>query len=62
MRELLRPFSRVHVLAVALLGCLAVAWHTGETLWQWLGLAGAVAAALWAAFLLRRERLDSRPR
>jgi len=56
MRSFLRPFAGVHIAAVAFLGCLAIAWHTGETLWRWLSLSGAVTTALYAALLLRRER------
>jgi LPXTG-motif cell wall-anchored protein len=55
-QALLRPFGAVHIAALALLGCLAVAWHTGEAPWRWLGLLGAVATAVCTALLLRRKR------
>ncbi len=55
MRELLRPFAHLHVLAVAVLGCLALATLTSDALWAWLGLAGAAVGSLWAAILLYRD-------
>jgi hypothetical protein len=55
MRELLRPFDRLHVLGLALLGCLAVAVVTGQGAWRWVGLVGAVIVSLWAGVLLHRD-------
>ena len=33
---------RLHVLGVALIGCLVLALLTGEHLWGWIGLLGAL--------------------
>jgi hypothetical protein len=55
MPELLRPFDRLHVLGLAILGCLAVAVVTGRGVWTWVGLVGAVFVSLWAAVLLHRD-------
>lgn len=55
MPELLRPFSRIHVLGLALLGCLALGVLSGEWLWVYLGLGGAAVGALWAGVLLYRD-------
>jgi polyferredoxin len=54
MHELLRPFAHLHVLGVALIGCLVVALLTGEQWWGWVGLLGALVAASREAILLYR--------
>jgi len=55
MRELLRPFARIHIVGLALIGCLALALLTGAQLWECIGLLGAIAAGLWGAILLYRD-------
>ncbi len=56
-REILALFGPVHVLAVAVIGCLALVVLTEAPFWQWVGLAGALLAALAAAVALYRSRL-----
>lgn len=55
MHELLRPFARLHVVGVALIGCLVLALLTGERLWGWIGLLGAVVVGSREAILLYRD-------
>ncbi len=55
MRELIRPFARIHVVGLALMGCLALAVLTEHSLWIWVALGGAITASLWGALLLYRD-------
>lgn len=56
VRELLRPFGRLHVLGVALIGSLALAVFTESPFLQAIGLGGSVLTAFWGALLLYRTR------
>ena len=55
MRELLRPFGRFHVLALAVLGCFAIALATAQGMWGWIGVVAAVLVSLWAAVTLYQD-------
>ena len=49
MGDFLRPFGWFHVFAIAFIGCAAMAFITGRTLWMIIALAGGGVGALWAA-------------
>ena len=55
MQELLRSFAYVHVLGLTLVGCLALAVVTGQSLWMYIGLSAAAIGCPWAAVLLYRD-------
>lgn len=58
MPETQGPFGLLHVLGMAIAGCLAFAVFTDE--WLWTGIAGAAAAILsaWAYVVAKREYGD----
>lgn len=56
MHELIRPFARIHVLGLVLIGCLALAVLTGEALWGWFGLGAGTLGALWWGVRLYRDQ------
>jgi hypothetical protein len=61
MPETQSPFGLLHVLGIAIAGCVAFAVFTDE--WLWTGIAAAAAAALsaWAYVVARREYGDDDP-
>jgi hypothetical protein len=49
------PFGILHVLGMAIVGCLAFAAFTDEWLWTGLAVAGAGVLSAWAWVIAKRE-------
>ena len=58
MPEPAQPFGLLHVLGMAIVGCLAFAAFTDEWLWAGLAIVAAGALAAWAYVVARREYGD----
>ena len=49
------PFGLLHVLGMAIVGCLAFAVFTDEWLWTGLAILAAGGLSVWAYIVARRE-------
>ena len=55
MPESEQPFGLLHVLGMAIVGCLAFAAFTDEWLWTGLAMAAAGLLGAWAWVVAKRE-------
>ena len=55
MPDLPQAFGLLHVLGLAIVGCLAFAVFTDEWLWTGLAIAAAAGLSAWAWVVARRQ-------
>jgi hypothetical protein len=61
MLEAQPPFGLLHVLGMAIVGCLAFAAFTDEWLWTGIAILAAGVLSAWAYIVARREHGDDDP-